>query len=202
MDKVSYALGLSIASNFKATGIEKLDMDSFQDAMKAAMDGKEPKMTSQEASGVLNEFFGKLQEKLKKQQAEMAAQNEVLGKNYLRENAQKEGVTTTASGLQYEILKKGDGAKPTLKDTVKCHYHGMLIDGTVFDSSVMRGEPAQFPLQGVIPGWTEVLQLMPIGSKWKVTIPSNLAYGERGAGRDIAPNSTLIFEIELLDILK
>lgn len=201
MDKVSYALGLSIASQFKATGIEQLDVESFKNAITAAMEGKDAEMSSEEASKVLNDYFAKLQEKMQSKMAEMAVQNEILGKEYLKKNGSKEGVITTASGLQYEIINEGTGKKPELKDTVKCHYHGTLIDGTVFDSSVQRGEPAQFPLQGVIPGWTEVLQLMPVGSKWKVTIPSNLAYGERGAGRDIMPNSTLIFEIELLDII-
>ncbi|MDY6121844.1 MAG: FKBP-type peptidyl-prolyl cis-trans isomerase [Porphyromonas sp.] len=194
MDKVSYALGLSIANNFKATGIEKVDMDEFARAMTDVMDGKQPAVGYEEAQQILNSFFSALQDRVKEQ-------NKEAGKEFLKINGLKNGVTTTASGLQYEILAKGDGPKPKIDDTVRCHYHGTLINGEVFDSSKQRGEPAEFPLRGVIAGWTEVLQLMPVGSTWRVTIPSELAYGERGAGSSIGPNSTLIFEIELIAIV-
>ncbi|GAD05020.1 peptidylprolyl isomerase [Porphyromonas crevioricanis] len=194
MDKISYALGLSIANNFRATGIETVDMDEFVRAMNDVMHGKQTAITYEEAQQVLNSFFAALQERVKDQ-------NKEAGKEFLKINGMKRGVTTTETGLQYEILVKGDGPKPKLEDTVRCHYHGTLINGEVFDSSKQRGEPAEFPLKGVISGWTEVLQLMPVGSTWRVTIPSELAYGERGAGSSIGPNSTLIFDIELQAIV-
>lgn len=195
MDKVSYALGLSIGQNFKSSGFEIENFDDFVSALKSVMNDEEPKMSYNEAKDVVNKYFVEVQQK-------EIARNKELGEEFLKINALKKGVITLDSGLQYEVIKMGDGEKPKLSDTVKCHYHGTLINGTVFDSSMDRGEPVDFPLKGVIKGWTEILQLMPVGSKWKVTIPSELAYGERGAGRDIRPNSTLIFIIELLDIVK
>jgi FKBP-type peptidyl-prolyl cis-trans isomerase len=144
---------------------------------------------------MIQKFFEKVSTK-------EAAKNAEEGKAFLEQNKTKEGVITTASGLQYEILKAGEGPKPTAEQNVKCNYHGTLINGTVFDSSVDRGEPATFNVSQVIPGWTEALQLMPVGSKWKLYIPGELAYGERGAGKNIGPNTTLIFEVELLEIVK
>ncbi|PVZ08367.1 FKBP-type peptidyl-prolyl cis-trans isomerase [Porphyromonas loveana] len=195
MDKVSYALGLSIGNNFKSSGIDAVNTDDFMQGLRDVLEIREPKLSYDEAKQVINEYFTDLQQKAVKL-------NKEAGEEFLKINALKEGVTTLPSGLQYEVLQMGDGAKPTLADTVTCHYHGTLINGVVFDSSMDRGEPASFPLRGVIPGWTEILQLMPVGSKWKVTIPSDLAYGDRGAGEHIQPGSTLIFIIELLGINK
>lgn len=195
MNKVSYALGLSIGQNFLASGFEQISYEDFIEGLKAAMEQSDPKLSIEEAKTVVNEYFMEVQAKAVKL-------NKEAGEEFLKINAHKEGVMTLPSGLQYEVIKMGDGAKPTHTDTVRCHYHGTLINGVVFDSSMDRGEPAEFPLQGVIKGWTEILQLMPVGSKWKVTIPSELAYGDRGAGQHIQPGSTLIFIIELLDIVK
>lgn len=195
MDKVSYALGLSIGNNFKSSGIDSVVMDDFMQGLSDALEEKAPQLSYDEAKREIEAYFMDLQQKAVKL-------NKEAGEEFLKINAHKEGVTTLPSGLQYEIIKMGDGPKPTLSDTVTCHYHGTLINGIVFDSSMDRGEPASFPLRGVIAGWTEILQLMPVGSKWKVTIPSDLAYGDRGAGEHIKPGSTLIFIIELLSINK
>lgn len=194
MDKISYALGLSIGNNFKASGINKLDIDSFTKAVKDVMDGTKPEMTYDEAKGVLNSFFSKLQE-------DKLNLNKKAGEEFLAINKEKPGVVTLPSGLQYQILKKGEGPTPKATDQVTCHYHGTLIDGRVFDSSVDRGQPATFGVTQVIPGWVEALQMMPVGSKWRLFIPSNLAYGERGAGESIEPNSALIFDVEILNIV-
>ncbi len=194
-DKVSYCLGLSIASNLLTSGVKNISIEPFVDALEAAYAGKQPELSPEEANKTLQEFFGKVQ-------AEQAEQAIAAGKKFLEENGKKEGVTTLESGLQYEIITNGDGEKPTANDSVKCHYEGTLIDGTVFDSSIKRGEPAVFPINGVIKGWTEALQLMPVGSKWKLYIPSDLAYGAQGAGNIIGPHTTLIFEVELLEITK
>lgn len=194
MDKISYALGLSIGNNFKASGINKLDIDSFTKAVKDVMDGAKPEMTYDEAKGVLNSFFSKLQE-------DKLNLNKKAGEEFLAINKEKPGVVTLPSGLQYQILKKGEGSIPKATDQVTCHYHGTLIDGRVFDSSVDRGQPATFGVTQVIPGWVEALQMMPVGSKWRLFIPSNLAYGERGAGESIEPNSALIFDVEILNIV-
>ncbi|ERJ87660.1 FKBP-type peptidyl-prolyl cis-trans isomerase [Porphyromonas gingivalis] len=195
MDKVSYALGLSIGNNFKSSGIDSVVMDDFMQGLSDVLEEKAPQLSYDEAKREIEAYFMDLQQKAVKL-------NKEAGEEFLKINAHKEGVTTLPSGLQYEIIKMGDGPKPTLSDTVTCHYHGTLINGIVFDSSMDRGEPASFPLRGVIAGWTEILQLMPVGSKWKVTIPSDLAYGDRGAGEHIKPGSTLIFIIELLSINK
>lgn len=195
MDKVSYALGLSIGQNFLASGFEHISYEDFVQGLKAAMEQEDPKLSIDEAKTVINEYFTEVQ-------AKAVRLNKEAGEEFLKINGHKEGVTTLESGLQYEVIKMGEGSKPTLEDTVRCHYHGTLINGIVFDSSMDRGEPAEFPLRGVIKGWTEILQLMPVGSKWKVTIPSELAYGDRGAGQHIQPGSTLVFIIELLDIVK
>ncbi len=195
MDKISYALGLSIGNNFLSSGINKVDFDSFLKGMEDVINGGDTDMDYEEAKQVINDYFTKLQD-------EKLEINLKAGEEFLSINKNKAGVVTLPSGLQYEILKKGDGSKPALTDQVKCHYHGTLIDGTVFDSSVKRGQPATFGVNQVIPGWVEALQLMPVGSKWKLFIPSDLAYGKAGAGQSIEPNSTLIFEVEILDIVK
>lgn len=195
MDKVSYALGLSIGNNFKSSGIDSVVMDDFMQGLSDVLEEKAPQLSYDEAKREIEAYFMNLQQKAVKL-------NKEAGEEFLKINAHKEGVTTLPSGLQYEVIKMGEGPKPTLSDTVTCHYHGTLINGIVFDSSMDRGEPASFPLRGVIAGWTEILQLMPVGSKWKVTIPSDLAYGDRGAGEHIKPGSTLIFIIELLSINK
>lgn len=194
MDKISYALGLSIANNFLSTGIKDVDFDAFMKGMQDVMNNAPLTMSYEEAQQVMNDYFTKLQ-------GERLELNLKAGEEFLAMNKNRPGVVTLPSGLQYEIIKEGNGPKPKATDQVKCHYHGTLIDGTVFDSSVERGEPATFGVNQVIPGWVEALQLMPVGSKWKLFIPSNLAYGERGAGQTIEPNSTLIFEVEILDIV-
>jgi FKBP-type peptidyl-prolyl cis-trans isomerase FklB len=194
MDKVSYALGLSIGNNFMSSGIKNVSFESFLKGMRDVMNGVPTELSYEEAQQLLNDYFGKLQD-------EKLDLNLKAGEEFLAINKNRPGVVTLPSGLQYEILKKGDGAVPTANDQVKCHYHGTLIDGTVFDSSVERGQPATFGVNQVIPGWVEALQLMPVGSKWKLFIPSNLAYGKSGAGQTIEPNSTLIFEVEVLDIV-
>lgn len=194
MNKVSYALGLSIGQNFRASGFEEINLEDFLSGVRDVLEEGEPKMTYEEAKVVINEYFQEVRRKA-------VEQNQAAGEEFLKINGLKKGVVTLPSGLQYEILREGDGPKPSLTDTVECHYHGTLINGQVFDSSMDRGQTAKFPLQGVIKGWTEVLQLMPVGSKWKVTIPSDLAYGDRGAGEMIQPGSTLVFIIELIGIV-
>ena len=193
-DEVSYALGLSIGQNFKASGIKAITSEDFIAGLQDALAEREPQMTTERAREVINQLFMRLQQ-------EESELNAAAGKEYQEIMRHKSGVVTLPSGLQYEIIKEGKGAKPKATDKVRVHYHGTLINGVVFDSSVERGEPTEFPLNAVIPGWTEILQLMPVGSKWRVVIPSELAYGSRGAGDVIRPNMTLIFEIELLDIV-
>ena len=193
-DEVSYALGLSIGQNFKASGIKAITSEDFIAGLQDALAEREPQMTNERAREVINQLFTRLQQ-------EESELNAAAGKEYQEIMRHKSGVVTLPSGLQYEIIKEGKGAKPKATDKVRVHYHGTLINGVVFDSSVERGEPAEFPLNAVIPGWTQILQLMPVGSKWRVVIPSELAYGSRGAGDVIRPNMTLIFEIELLDIV-
>lgn len=194
MDKLSYALGLSMGNNFKSSGIQSLNIDDFANGMKAIYENIKPEMSYDEAKQIINEFFTRMQQ-------EITEKNREIGEKFLVENKKRAGVITLPSGLQYEVITEGKGAKPKATDRVKCHYEGQLINGQVFDSSVKRGEPAVFGVNQVIPGWVEALQLMPVGSKWKLYIPSDLAYGEKGAGEAIAPNSTLIFEVELLDIV-
>lgn len=195
MDKVSYALGLSIGNNFQNSGIKDLQVEDFIKGLTDVMEEKQPAITYDEAKEVINEYFIKLQ----KEKMEI---NKKAGEEFLHINKGRAGVVELPSGLQYQVLKQGNGAKPSATDKVKCHYHGTLINGTVFNSSVQRGQPAVFGVNQVIPGWVEALQLMPVGSKWRLFIPSNLAYGEHGAGEMIEPNSTLIFDVELLDIVK
>lgn len=194
MDKLSYALGLSMGNNFKSSGIQTLSVTDFANGVKAVYEGEKPEMTYDEAKLVINDFFTQMQR-------EVNDRNRAEGEAFLAENKKKSGVVVLPSGLQYEVLTEGKGKKPAATDRVQCHYHGTLINGEVFDSSVERGEPAVFGVSQVIPGWVEALQLMPEGSKWRLFIPSDLAYGENGAGGKIAPNSTLIFDVELLKVL-
>lgn len=194
MNKLSYALGMSMASNLMQSGLRNLDVDAFVEAFTEIMNNKQPTMSPEEANQLIQEYFSKAQD-------EMLNTNLEEGKAFLSENAKNEGVVALPSGLQYMILNEGSGKTPKATDKVRCHYHGTLIDGTVFDSSVQRGQPAVFGVNQVIKGWVEALQLMPVGSKWRLFIPSNLAYGEQGAGNTIQPNSALIFDVELLDIV-
>lgn len=194
MDKVSYALGLSIGNNFISSGISKIEISDFVKGLEDVLKEKEPQISYDEAKNVINEYFTKLQE-------EKSDINKKAGEEFLKINKEKAGVVTLPSGLQYQVLKMGEGPKPMATDQVKCHYEGSLIDGRIFDSSIKRGEPAVFGLNQVISGWTEALQLMPTGSKWKLFLPSQLAYGDRQAGELIEPNSTLIFDVELLEIV-
>lgn len=194
LDKVSYSLGLSIASNLISSGVTTINTEAFIDGLNTVFSGKMPEIMPDEANNILQDYFDKLQQaKGKEAKAE--------GEKFLAENKKKEGVVALPSGLQYKILTAGDGPKPKASDTVKCHYEGRLINGTVFDSSIRRNEPAEFPVSGVIAGWVEALQLMPVGSKWQLYIPSELAYGAHGAGQSIGPNETLIFDVELLAII-
>jgi len=194
MDKISYALGLSIGNNFVSSGIQDLNVEDFSTAVNAVLKGEKPAMSYDEAKDVINEFFTELQAK----KAELTSK---AGEEFLRINKEKAGVVTLPSGLQYEVITEGNGAKPTAEDNVKCHYEGRLINGQVFDSSIQRGQPATFGLNQVIKGWTEGLQLMPVGSKYRFFIPHDLGYGANGAGETIEPYSTLVFDVELLDIV-
>lgn len=194
MDKISYALGLSIGNNFLSSGIKNVDFESFLKGMQDVVNGAPAAISYEEAQQLLNDYFSKLQE-------DRLELNLKAGEEFLAINKERPGVVTLPSGLQYEIIKEGNGPKPSITDQVKCHYHGTLIDGTVFDSSVERGQPATFGVNQVIPGWVEALQLMPVGSKWKLFIPANLAYGKSGAGQTIEPNSALVFEVEVLEIV-
>ena len=193
MKKVSYALGMSIANNIMASGVNGLNVEEFVKAITTYMAGEEPAMTPAEAQQVLNDYFTKLQE-------EQTAALKAEGEAFLAQNAKNEGVVTLPSGLQYKVLKSGNGATPKASDSVECHYEGRLISGTVFDSSYQRGETATFGVTQVIAGWVEALQLMKEGDKWQLYIPYNLAYGERGAGAQIPPFATLIFDVELIKV--
>lgn len=202
MDKLSYALGMSMGHNFKGTGIKTLNSADFAAGVASVYDGVKPEMTFDEAKRIVNEYFAKLEAEM---QAEAAKQGEVNRKNgeaFLTENAKRESIKVTESGLQYEVLESGKGDSPKASDNVEVHYTGKLIDGTVFDSSVERGVPASFGVTQVIPGWVEALQLMHEGDKWRLYIPSDLAYGPNGAGGVIGPNMTLIFDVELLRVIK
>ncbi len=201
MDKVSYALGLGIGQQLAQMGATELSIDDFAQAIKDVIAGAELKVQHREAQQIVQDYFAQQEQKINAQRAEQGKAQKETGEKYLAENAKKDGVVTTASGLQYKVLSEGSGKQPTAKDTVKCHYEGFLIDGTVFDSSVQRGEPATFPLQQVIAGWTEGLQLMKEGAKYRFFIPYRLGYGEGGAGAAIPPFATLIFDVELLQVL-
>ena len=201
MDKVSYALGLGIGQQLAQMGASELNIDDFAQAIKDVISGSELKVQHREAQQIVQEYFQKQEQKMNAQRAEAGKAHKEAGEKYLAENAKKDGVITLPSGLQYQVLKEGNGKKPTAKDTVKCHYEGFLIDGTVFDSSVQRGEPATFALQQVIAGWTEGVQLMKEGAKYRFFIPYRLAYGEGGAGAAIPPYATLIFDVELIQVM-
>ena len=197
--KFSYAIGMDIGRNLQDIG-SNIETDVLLAALKDSLEGKEPRLPVKEAAAIIQAFVKKQSEDKAAEQQIAGEQNKAEGLKFLAENGKKSGVTTTASGLQYEVITKGDGAKPKATDKVKVHYRGTLLNGTEFDSSYKRGEPISFPLNGVIAGWTEGVQLMNVGSKFKFAIPSELAYGDRGAGPQIGPNNTLIFEVELLGI--
>lgn len=192
--KTSYALGLNVASNLLQGGITSLDINNFTQAIDDIFNKRKPQLEANEAQRLLNTFFTQLQE-------QQGSEAKKAGQAFLEANAKKEGVITTASGLQYTVLKTGDGKRPHATDRVRCHYEGTLIDGTVFDSSYKRGEPAVFGVNQVIQGWVEALQLMNEGSKWRLFIPYNLGYGAHGAGNSIPPYATLIFDVELIKVL-
>ena len=192
LEKVSYSIGINVATSIKSEGLDSINSSYISKGFQDVFENKDLAINIEESNKIIGEYFNKKQD----------AKNQRLAidsKIFLEQNKQKDGVITTESGLQYLILSEGRGNNPTLNDNVTVHYHGTLIDGTIFDSSVDRKQPATFPLNGVIPGWQEALQMMSVGSKWKIFIPSELAYGESGAGA-IGPNSTLIFEVELLSI--
>lgn len=201
MDKVSYALGLGIGRQLAQMGASELNIDDFAAAIKDVIAGNELKVSNREAQTIVQDYFRKQEEKLNAERAEKGKVAKAEGEKYLAENAKKEGVVTLPSGLQYMVLKEGNGKKPKATDQVKCHYEGFLIDGTVFDSSIQRDEPAVFPLNQVIAGWTEGLQLMQEGAKYRFFIPYILGYGEGGAGASIPPYAALIFDVELLEVL-
>lgn len=192
-EKISYSIGMIIANSLKAQGVNEVNADVFKEALESVMTGQPTMISMQEADGIFRQYMTEIQAE---KQKEFVAE----GEKFLADNAKRAEVTTTASGLQYEVLKSGDGATPTATQTVEVHYHGTLLNGTVFDSSVQRGKSISFPVNGVIPGWVEALQLMSVGDKWKLFIPQDLAYGAQGAGQSIPPFSTLIFEVELLGV--
>lgn len=199
LDRLSYALGLSMGQNFRASGIDAINVQDFTDGVAAVLYGAPMKMTYEEAKAEVNKFFAELNAKQEAQAKAMAEINKKAGDDFLAANGKRAEVKTTPSGLQYEVLEEGRGATPQTGDRVTVHYTGKLIDGSVFDSSVDRGVPATFGVTQVIPGWVEALQLMKVGAKYRLFIPSQLAYGEQGAG-PIGPNQTLIFDVELLEI--
>lgn len=194
MDKFSYGLGMGIGQNLLSMGVKDMSIEDFIKGISDVLSGNKTELTHSEAQKVVNEHFQKLAE-------EAYAVNKNAGEKFLAENAKKEGVTTLPSGLQYEVIKEGNGKKPSATDRVQCHYEGTLIDGTIFDSSIKRGEPAVFGVNQVIRGWVEALQLMQEGAKWRLYIPYDMAYGEHGAGEMIPPYSALIFDVELIKVL-
>ena len=202
MDKLSYALGMSMGHNFKGSGIKKINVADFANGVAAVYDGVKPEMSYDEAKRTVQEFFTQLETEMQAEAQKAAAVNRQAGEAFLAENAKREGIHVTKSGLQYEIIESGNGAHPTANDRVEVHYTGKLIDGTVFDSSVERGVPAMFGVTQVIPGWVEALQLMREGDSWRLYIPSDLAYGPNGAGGLIGPDSALIFDVQLLRVIK
>ena len=202
MDKLSYALGLGIGQQLKQMGLkDALKIEDFSQSIMDVLNDAQLKMSHSEGQALLNEFFQKLEEQQKAQAAEAGKAAKEEGEKFLKENGNKAGVVTTASGLQYEVLTEGSGKKPKATDKVRCHYEGRLLDGTVFDSSYKRNEPADFGLQQVIAGWTEGVQLMAEGAKYRFYIPYMLAYGEGGAGASIPPFATLVFDVELIKVL-
>ncbi len=202
LDRISYALGLSMGNNFRTSGISEINVQDFADGVAAVFNGLAPKMSYDEAKEEIRKYFTAMEERQKAEAEKIGQVNAEAGKAFLTENGKRVEVKTTPSGLQYEVITEGNGQQPTADDRVEVHYTGTLIDGTVFDSSVERGVPATFGVTQVIPGWVEALQLMKEGSKWRLFIPSELAYGPQGAGGLIGPNSTLIFDVELLKVIK
>lgn len=199
-DRLSYALGMSMGHNFKASGIEAINSADFAAGVAAVYEGAQPRLTFDEAKQVIQTYFTELEAKQQEAARKMGEVNEAAGKAFLEENGKRPEVKITPSGLQYEVIKEGDGPTPKAADSVTVHYTGKLIDGTVFDSSEERGMPATFGVTQVIPGWVEALQLMKAGSTWRLYIPSQLAYGPQGAGPTIGPNETLIFDVTLISI--
>ena len=200
-DPASYIIGTNIGTNLKSQAVD-VNLESLIAGLTDVLKGTGSKIPPAEAQEIMKKFETEMQSKTQAKAGESGKKNIEEGKAFLEKNGKADGVKTTVSGLQYSVMTEGTGAKPKSTDTVKVHYHGTLLNGSVFDSSVQRNEPATFPLDGVIKGWTEGLQLMPIGSKYKFVLPSELAYGERGAGGDIGPNAVLTFEVELLEIVK
>ncbi len=194
MDKFSYAIGLGIGQNLVSMGAKEINIEDFSQAISDVIEGNKTKISHAEARDIVNAFFQEIAQKAN-------ADNIQQGKAFLEENKKRANIITLDSGLQYEILKDGNGKSPSMNDQVQCHYEGTLIDGTLFDSSIKRGQPAVFGVNQVIAGWTEALQLMKEGAKWRLYIPFNLAYGEQGAGESIPPYSTLVFEVELIKVL-
>ena len=194
MDKFSYSIGLGIGQNLRGMGINELNVEDFAQAIKDVVTGSPTAISHKEAQTIVNEYFEKLE-------ARINAENIEKGKAFLEENKKNPNVKVLPSGLQYEVIREGNGKQPKATDRVRCHYEGTLIDGTLFDSSIQRGEPAVFGVNQVIKGWVEALQLMSEGAKWKLYTPSDLAYGANGAGEMIPPHSTLIFEVELIEVL-
>ena len=201
MDKVSYALGLGIGQQLAQMGASDLNIDDFADAIKDVINGNELKVSHKDAQTIVQKYFRQQEERINAQRAEQGKAAKAEGEKFLAENGKKEGIVTLPSGLQYEVIREGNGKKPKATDQVRCHYEGTLINGQVFDSSYQRNEPAVFPLNQVIPGWTEGLQLMQEGAKYRFYIPYILAYGESGAGASIPPFATLIFDVELLEVM-
>ena len=201
MDKLSYALGMGIGQQLAQMGASEVVASDFAAAIDDVLQGRPLQLKHQEAQQIVTSYFQQQESRIEQQRRAQAGQHKEAGERYLAENAKKEGVVTLPSGLQYQVLRPGNGRKPTAKDSVKCHYEGFLIDGTVFDSSVQRGEPAVFGLQQVIAGWTEGLQLMEEGAKYRFFIPYRLAYGEGGAGQMIPPYAALIFDVELIQVM-
>lgn len=195
--RVSYGIGRQMGDQLSSNPIEGLSIDGVLAGLADSLNGVESVVSHED----LNAAFGEMHKRMQAAEAEKGKVMAVEGEKFLAQNAEREEITITESGLQFEVLTEGSGEKPSKAATVRTHYHGSLINGTVFDSSVERGEPAEFPVGGVIAGWTEALQMMPVGSKWRLYIPHNLAYGERGAGGAIAPYSALVFEVELLEIV-
>ena len=200
-DRLSYALGLSMGNNFRASGIDKISVQDFADGVAAVYYGSQPKMTYDEAKAEIQRYFTELEAKQQEAAKVAGEANAKAGRDFLEANSKREEVKITSSGLQYEVIKEGDGPRPSADDRVVVHYTGRLIDGTVFDSSEERGEPATFGVTQVIPGWVEALQMMNAGSQWRLYIPSQLAYGPQGAGGAIGPNQTLIFDVTLLEVV-
>lgn len=202
LDRISYALGLSMGNNFRASGITEINVQDFADGVAAVFYGSTPKMSYDEAKAEIQAYFTEMEKKQRAAAEELGKANAAAGEAFLADNGKRVEVRTTPSGLQYEVLTEGDGPRPEANDQVEVHYTGKLIDGTVFDSSVDRGMPATFGVTQVIPGWVEAFQLMKAGSKWRLFIPSNLAYGPNGApGSPIGPNATLVFDVELLKVI-